>query len=121
MFPTTLDPFRLMVEAGAGAAGFGAEEGVEIDGENVGLNYLDVGREGEVHAQLGGQNPVGFDGDEAARPAGQEGGQGAAAGPDFEHGALRNVPERFGDALGGANGSTRKCCPSLGFRAGASG
>ena len=90
--------FRLVVDSRTRASGLGSEERVEIDGENVALDDLDVRSERKLHAQLGGQNAIEFDGDQPPGAPGEQGSQGAASGADFEHRALGEISEGLGDA-----------------------
>ena len=91
--------------AGAAEAGLGSEEGIEIDGKDVGFDDLDVGEHAEVEAELGGEDAVELDGDEAVDAFGEEGSENAASGADFEDGVLGDVAEGVdnlsGEAVGG--------------------
>jgi len=86
--------------AGAAQAGLGSKQGIEIDGENVGLDDLNIGEHAEAQAQLSGQHAVQFYGDQAADALGQQGSEDAASGTDFEHGVLRNVAEGLDNLQG---------------------
>lgn len=81
--------FGLMVHAWTGAARLGSEKRVEIDGENIALDYFDVRGQGKLHAQLGCENAIQFDGDEPSRSSSEQGSQCAAPSAYFEHRALR--------------------------------
>jgi hypothetical protein len=62
----------------------------------------DRGADGELGAEVGGQVAVELDGDEAMGAGSQNGGEGAAAGADFNDGAMGDVAESVGDGrLGG--------------------
>ncbi len=84
---------RLMIHSRTRASGLGSEDRVEIDGQNIALDDLDIRDERKLHAQLGRQHAVEFDSDEASSTPGEQGSQGAASGPDFEHRALREIAE----------------------------
>src|SRR5580704_14678802 len=84
----------LEFDAGTAEAGLGAKQGIEIHGENIGFDDLDVRKHAEAQAKLGGQYAVKFDGDQAAGAFGQQGSKHAASGADFKHGTLRDVAER---------------------------
>ena len=92
--------FGTEFDAGPAQAGLGSEQGIEIDGENVGLDDFDIGEHAEAQAKLCGQHAVEFHGDQAAGALGQQGSENAASGADFEHGVLRNVAEGVDDLRG---------------------
>ena len=74
-----------MVHPWARAAGLGSEECIEINGEDVAFDDLDVRGQRKLHAQLGGQDAIKFNRDQAARSSREQGSQGAASGADLEH------------------------------------
>jgi len=74
----------------------------EIGGEDVLLEDPDLRLIGELPAEARGEIAVELDGDELTGAAGEDGGNGSAAGSDFEDGAAGDVTERIGDGgLGG--------------------
>ena len=93
----TFDGLGPEFDAGTAQAGFGSEQRIEIDGENIGLDDFDIGEHAEAQAKLCGQDAIEFDGDEAADALGQQGSENAASGADFEHGVLRDVAEGVDD------------------------
>ena len=90
----------LALDAGTAQAGLGSEEGIEVDGENVSLDDLDIGEHAEAKPKLGGQHTVQFHSDEAADTLGEQGSEHAASGADFEHGVLRYIAEGSDNLLG---------------------
>jgi hypothetical protein len=92
--------FRAEFETGTAQAGFGSEQGIEIDRQDVSLDDFDVGEHAEAEAELRGQHAVELDGDESADALGQEGSEDAASGADFEDGVLRCVAEGVDDLPG---------------------
>ena len=65
--------------------GLRAKQGIEIDGKNVGLDDLDVGKHPEAQAKLRGEHAVELDGDQAPRALGEKGSEDTASRADFEH------------------------------------
>ena len=90
------------LDAGTAQAGLGAEQGIEIDGENISFDDLDIGEHAEAQAKLRGQHAVKLHGDQAASALGQQGSENAASGADFDHGVLRHVAEGVDDLQGEA-------------------
>ncbi len=87
---------------GAGESGEAAlDQGVEVEGENVSFDDFDVALLRVLHAQLSGKDAVEFDGDEFARAAREQLGQGAFARADLEHGFIAQVAESGDDLLRG--------------------
>ncbi len=77
-------------------------EGGQIGSQNVLLKDFDLRVAGELCAQARSEAAVEFDGDEALGTAGEEAGDGAAAGADFDNGAPGEIAEGVGDGgLGG--------------------
>ena len=97
--------------------GLGPNKRIEIDGEDIGFDDLDIGKHAETQAELCGQDAVEFHCDQAAGAFGQQGSEDAASGTDFEHGILRNIAEGIHN-LQAKLSLARKCCPSLGLSCG---
>ena len=86
----------------AGESGEAAlDEGVEVEGKDVSFNDFDVALLRVLHAQLSGKDAVKLNGDEFARAAREQLGEGAFSRADLKHGLIAQVAERGDDLLRG--------------------